>query len=105
MPNIPQPIPFQPKRTRIDIFSAVLRAKKEFGGSKVAIVDGDERELTYTEIVRASFALGSAIKGLSSKNVAIDIPANFRKCLMTPFESNTSFLWWSAREARNGQRM
>ena len=73
MPNIPQPIPFQPKRTRIDIFSAVLRAKKEFGGSKVAIVDGDERELTYTEIVRASFALGSAIKGLSRKNESLGI--------------------------------
>lgn len=55
-------IPFQEKRTHIDLFSALLRAKKEFGGSKKAIIDGDERALTYNDIIRFSFALGSALK-------------------------------------------
>lgn len=73
MSNIPSPIAFDPKRTKIDIFSSILRAKKEFGGSKIAIVDGDERELSYNEIVRASFALGSAIKKMTSKGDAIGI--------------------------------
>lgn len=68
MSGIPSPLAYEPRRTRIDILSAVLRAKKEFGASKVAIVDGDERELTYKEILRASFALGSALKQETSKS-------------------------------------
>ena len=73
MSSVPPPIPYQPKRTRIDIFSAVLRARREFGGSKIAIVDGDERELSYNEIVRAAFALGSAIKKRTRKGESIGI--------------------------------
>lgn len=61
MTSVPEPISFNLKRTRTDIFSAFMRARKEFGGATVAIVDGDERELTYTEIARAAFALGSII--------------------------------------------
>ena len=73
MSSVPPPIPYQPKRTRIDIFSAVLRARREFGGSKIAIVDGDERELSYNDIVRAAFALGSAIKKRTRKGESIGI--------------------------------
>ena len=73
MTSVPEPIPFSLKRTRTDIFSAFLRARKEFGGSTVAIVDGDERELTYTEIARAAFALGSAIRGKTAKNEVLGI--------------------------------
>ncbi|MEQ9316029.1 MAG: AMP-binding protein, partial [Henriciella sp.] len=73
MSNIPSPIPFNLKRTRIDILSAVLRAKNEFGGSKIAIVDGDERELSFNEIIRASFALGSALKATTSKAESVGI--------------------------------
>ncbi len=69
----PKTISYSPKRTRTDILSAVLRARREFGGSKVAIVDGDERELTYTEIVRAAFALGSAIRRKTDRNEVIGI--------------------------------
>ncbi|WP_300391991.1 AMP-binding protein [Henriciella sp.] len=73
MPSIPSPLPYKPKRTRIDIFSAVLRAAKEFGGSKIAIVDGDERELSYKEIIRAAFALGSALKKQTKRGEAVGI--------------------------------
>lgn len=55
-------VPFKESRTQIDLFSGLLRARKQFGGSKIAIIDGDERKLTYTEIVRAAFALGAALK-------------------------------------------
>lgn len=73
MPSVPPPLPYQPKRTRIDIFSAVLRSKKEFGASKVAIVDGDDRELTYREIIRAAFALGSKLKSMTKRNEAVGV--------------------------------
>ena len=73
MSNSPAPIPFSLKRTRTDILSAFLRARREFGGSTTAIIDGDERELSYTEIARASFALGSALRRQTSKDEVIGI--------------------------------
>lgn len=73
MSVIPSPIPYQPKRTQIDIFTAVLRAKKEFGGAKSIITDGDERELSYIELIRASFALGSSIRKMTRKGEAVGI--------------------------------
>ncbi len=59
---IPAPLPYRPSRTRTDLFTALYRAQKEFGGSKVILVDGDDRELTYKEIIRGAFALGSALR-------------------------------------------
>lgn len=55
-------IKYKDSRSNIDLFSGLLRARKQFGGKKTAIIDGDERALTYDEIVRAAFALGAALK-------------------------------------------
>ena len=57
---------FRESKSHISVFGALLRARREFGGTKDAILDADDRVLTYTEIVRASFALGSAIKSQTS---------------------------------------
>ena len=73
MSSVPPPAPYQPKRTRIDIFSAVLRARGEFGGAKIAIIDGDERELSYNEIIRGAFALGSALRKITKRGEAVGI--------------------------------
>ncbi len=43
---------FKPGRARIDLFSGLLRAKRQFGAKKEVIVDGDERVLTYGEIIQ-----------------------------------------------------
>ena len=40
----------------------LIDARLEFGGDTVALIDGDERALSYDDILRASFALGSAFK-------------------------------------------
>lgn len=55
-------VPFKESRTHIDLFSALMRASAEYGSKTVALVDGDGRKLTYGEIIRASFALGAALK-------------------------------------------
>jgi acyl-[acyl-carrier-protein]-phospholipid O-acyltransferase/long-chain-fatty-acid--[acyl-carrier-protein] ligase len=57
-----QHYPFRLSQTKIDLFSALLRARRSFGKNEVALVDGDGRELTYTDLVRGCFALGSALK-------------------------------------------
>ncbi|PHR60472.1 MAG: 2-acylglycerophosphoethanolamine acyltransferase [Robiginitomaculum sp.] len=64
---------FNEKKTHISIFGALLRARKEFGGKKEAILDADDRVLTYTEIIRASFALGSALKAKTAPKEKVGI--------------------------------
>ena len=71
--TIPSPISYRPSRTRIDLFSALLRAKSEFGADKVIVVDGDDRELTYKEIVRGAFGLGAALKKGTSRGEAVGV--------------------------------
>ncbi|HEY2071710.1 MAG TPA: AMP-binding protein [Rhizomicrobium sp.] len=55
-------VPFDITRADQPVFHALVSAKSQYGGAKPAIVDGDERVLTYDEIVRASLALGHALK-------------------------------------------
>jgi acyl-[acyl-carrier-protein]-phospholipid O-acyltransferase/long-chain-fatty-acid--[acyl-carrier-protein] ligase len=46
------------------MFDAVLKARNTYGGKRIALVDGDERELSYNDIVKAAFALSrGATKG------------------------------------------
>jgi len=58
----PSRLPFDLAATRGSLFHAFLGARSEFGGSTPALVDGDGRVLTYDELVRASFALGHALR-------------------------------------------
>ena len=55
-------VPFDSTRAEKPVFRALTEARSQYGGKKPAIVDGDERVLTYDEVVRASFALGHALK-------------------------------------------
>lgn len=66
-------VEFRESRTQIDLFSGLLRARKTYGGRKTALIDGDERELTYTDIARAAFALGSALKAGTKPGEAVGI--------------------------------
>jgi acyl-[acyl-carrier-protein]-phospholipid O-acyltransferase/long-chain-fatty-acid--[acyl-carrier-protein] ligase len=53
---------FDIKTAQQPIFHALLRARLLHGGGTPALVDGDGRVLTYDDIIRASFALGNALK-------------------------------------------
>lgn len=74
--DVPTPVPFELKRTKTDLFSALLRARKEHGGSSTAVVDGDGTKFDYTTIARGAFALGGALKKHTSKgeNVGVLLP-------------------------------
>lgn len=48
-------------RARKSIFHALLAASKKKGATSVAVIDGDGRQLTYAEIIRASFAIGGPL--------------------------------------------
>lgn len=73
VPIVPAPIEYRGQRNRTDLFSALLRAAREAGPGRAILVDGDERELTYREIIRAALALGSALKKGTRKGEAVAI--------------------------------
>ena len=54
--------PFDPAAGRHSLFHALAGARREHGGGKIALVDGDDRNFTYDDVIQASFALGSALK-------------------------------------------
>src|ERR1700744_1993538 len=69
----PTRIPFDQRAVHGSVFQALLDARAEFGGGTPALVDGDGRVLSYDEIVRASFALGHALKQGTHRDEKIGI--------------------------------
>ncbi|MDX2232940.1 MAG: AMP-binding protein [Hyphomonadaceae bacterium] len=65
--------PFDVARTRITLFDALLRARAECGGKTPILEDHDRKVLTYDDIVRAAFALGGKLKGLTRPREAVGV--------------------------------
>jgi acyl-[acyl-carrier-protein]-phospholipid O-acyltransferase/long-chain-fatty-acid--[acyl-carrier-protein] ligase len=70
-------MPFDIYRAQKPVFASLAQARNKFGGKQVALVDGDERALTYDDIVRAALALGNALKKGTrpGESVGIMLPA------------------------------
>ncbi len=64
---------YDARNAETSVFNALLDARREYGGKKVAIHDADDRKLTYDEIIRAAFALGSALKKGTRKGEAVGV--------------------------------
>jgi acyl-[acyl-carrier-protein]-phospholipid O-acyltransferase/long-chain-fatty-acid--[acyl-carrier-protein] ligase len=72
-PNSHARPPFDMAAQRRSLFQALIDARREFGGASIALIDGDDRALTYDEIIRASFALGSALKRGTRRGDAVGV--------------------------------
>ena len=68
---------FDVARTRITLFDALLRARAESGGKTKILEDHDRKVLTYDDLVRAAFALGGKLKGMTApkENVGVLLPS------------------------------
>ncbi len=55
-------IAFDMVRTKRSVFQGLADARARYGGKRPIVIDGDERVLTYDDIMRASLALGHALK-------------------------------------------
>src|SRR5262245_1861522 len=64
---------YDPRHAEIGVFDALLAARKEYGGAKIALHDADDRKLSYDDIIRAAFALGSALKKGTKKGEALGL--------------------------------
>ena len=71
--------PYDPARARRSLFSALADARVQFGRTRAIITDGDERTLTYEDIVRAALALGHALKSGTRRGevVGVLLPTGF----------------------------
>ncbi|HEY1880702.1 MAG TPA: 2-acylglycerophosphoethanolamine acyltransferase, partial [Caulobacteraceae bacterium] len=49
---------FDPSSTRKSLFDALLDAARTHGGGKPILEDQERNPLSYTDLIRASFALG-----------------------------------------------
>lgn len=58
----PRRVPFDGRAPHRTVIQALAAARAEHGGGTVALVDGEDRTLTYDAILQASFALGAALK-------------------------------------------
>jgi acyl-[acyl-carrier-protein]-phospholipid O-acyltransferase/long-chain-fatty-acid--[acyl-carrier-protein] ligase len=60
------------------VFQSLLDAREKFGGKLTCLVDGDDRKLSYDDMVRAALALGNALKKGTDhgENVGIMLPTS-----------------------------
>ena len=70
------PRAYNPKAAERSIFDALLEARETWGGKRPILEDHERRVLTYTDLIRASFALGRKIADVTEKgeNVAVLLP-------------------------------
>ncbi len=61
------------RRSKRNVFSALIRARFRQGKNKVAIIDADGAEVTYGNLLRGAFAIGSAIARQTKRGEAVGI--------------------------------
>jgi acyl-[acyl-carrier-protein]-phospholipid O-acyltransferase/long-chain-fatty-acid--[acyl-carrier-protein] ligase len=69
---------YDPKAADSSIFDSLIAASARYGAKKMILEDQERRELSYTDVIRASFALGRKIANVTEKGerVAILLPTS-----------------------------
>ena len=70
--------PIDPIRSDRTLFEALLDARARYGAKKLILEDQDRNPLSYTDLVRAAFALGRRIATMTAKGerVGVMLPAS-----------------------------
>ncbi|MDB5456506.1 MAG: hypothetical protein JWP92_2091 [Caulobacter sp.] len=71
------PVVFKVEDGRKALFDALLDARDRYGANKAILEDQDRNPLSYTDLVRASFALGRKIAAMTrpGENVGVLLPS------------------------------
>jgi acyl-[acyl-carrier-protein]-phospholipid O-acyltransferase/long-chain-fatty-acid--[acyl-carrier-protein] ligase len=69
---------FDPARSRRSVFDALLDAAAEYGPKKPILEDQERNPLTYTDLIRAAFALGQKLARLTApkERVGVLLPSS-----------------------------
>src|SRR3954471_20408301 len=72
------PPAFDPREGRRGLFDALLEARRRHGGDRPILEDQDRNPLTYTGLVRASFALGRKLEAITrpGEHVGVLLPTS-----------------------------
>ncbi|HEY9219321.1 MAG TPA: AMP-binding protein [Phenylobacterium sp.] len=70
--------PFNPKDSERPLFDALVDASAKYGAKKPILEDQERNPLTYTDLIRASFALGRKIAAMTERGerVGVMLPAS-----------------------------
>src|SRR5258706_12163036 len=64
---------FDPAQADCNVFDALLDAAQKYGGKKPILEDQERNPLSYTNLIRASFALGRKIAGMTAKGDRVGV--------------------------------
>ena len=64
---------YDPNRARRTLIRALLEARRQFGGSRAILTDGDERKFTYDTLIRGGYALGHALLKGTHRGEAVGV--------------------------------
>jgi len=69
---------FDPRAAERTVFQALLDARARYGAKKMILEDQDRNPLSYTDLVRAAFALGRKIAAITQpgERVGVMLPAS-----------------------------
>ncbi|HEX3888976.1 MAG TPA: AMP-binding protein [Phenylobacterium sp.] len=69
---------FDANRAKTTVFDALVEARQTFGAKKPILEDQERNPLSYTDLIRAAFALGRKIAAFTSpgERVAVMLPAS-----------------------------
>jgi acyl-[acyl-carrier-protein]-phospholipid O-acyltransferase/long-chain-fatty-acid--[acyl-carrier-protein] ligase len=69
---------FDANRAKTTVFDALVEARQAFGAKKPILEDQERNPLSYTDLIRAAFALGRKIAAFTSpgERVAVMLPAS-----------------------------
>jgi acyl-[acyl-carrier-protein]-phospholipid O-acyltransferase / long-chain-fatty-acid--[acyl-carrier-protein] ligase len=70
--------PFEPNDGERSVFDALLEAKSRYGGGKPILEDQERNPLSYTDLIRAAFALSRKLAAITEKGerVGVMLPAS-----------------------------
>jgi acyl-[acyl-carrier-protein]-phospholipid O-acyltransferase/long-chain-fatty-acid--[acyl-carrier-protein] ligase len=74
----PTPPPFDLSKSRRNLFDALIDARARHGGKRLIVEDSQGTKLTYTDLIRAAFALGRKIAAMSEpgEHIGIMLPSS-----------------------------
>jgi acyl-[acyl-carrier-protein]-phospholipid O-acyltransferase/long-chain-fatty-acid--[acyl-carrier-protein] ligase len=69
---------FDPRVSERNLFDALIDARNTYGAKKLILEDQERKPLSYTDLIRAAFALGRKISGMTSpgERVGVMLPAS-----------------------------
>ncbi|WP_300576966.1 AMP-binding protein [Phenylobacterium sp.] len=67
------PRDFDPRDAQVSIFEALIEARARFGAKTPILEDQERNPLTYTDLIRAAFALGRKIAGFTAKGERVGV--------------------------------